>query len=184
MKKRMTILTLLLLLVVVSTLSYERPLPEEGARIYFVSMNHIKHGPALGWEWYKGPSSPLEGKIPGPRALLYALLAGPKDDSRLRSPFPNGLILESWQWDREVEGNIQVRLSEQYSALADISLTLADYCIVMTLAQVPGMKTVEITSGGYSATYRSHQLMAAEEAMLEDELAVPGTERLPNSTLP
>lgn len=183
MKRRLVMMTLLFLLVVGSTAYNRANSDEEYTRIYFVSMDKKNHGSALGWEPYRGPASPLEGKIPGPRALIYALLAGPKDDD-LQSPFPEGLTLESWQWDKKKKGNIQVRMSEQYSSLADISLTLADYCIVMTLAQIPEVETVEITSGGYSATYRSHQLLCGDEVMLFDELAVPGTERLPNSTLP
>ena len=62
-------------------------------------------------------------------------------------------------------------MSEQYGGLTDISLTLADYCIVLTLGQLEGVETVEITSQGHWASYRSHQQMAAGEAVLWDEMA-------------
>ena len=68
-------------------------------------------------------------------------------------------------------GVLLVGLSEQYGALADVSLTLADYCIVLTLAQVEGVETVEISTQGYQASYRSHQLLDPQEAVLRDELA-------------
>ena len=62
-------------------------------------------------------------------------------------------------------------MSEQYGGLTDISLTLADYCIVLTLSQVDGVETVEIISAGYTVSYRSHQQLSGEEAVLWDELA-------------
>ena len=64
-----------------------------------------------------------------------------------------------------------VDLSEQYGALADISLSLADYSIVLTLSQAEGVEEVEITAGGRRVNYRSHQLLSAGEAVLWDELA-------------
>jgi hypothetical protein len=64
-----------------------------------------------------------------------------------------------------------VGFSEQYGALADVSLTLADYCVVLTLTQVEGVDTVEISTQGYQASYRSHQLLDPQEAVLRDELA-------------
>ena len=51
-------------------------------------------------------------------------------------------------WDEERPGVFLVNLSEQYGALADISLSLADYSIVLTLSQVEGVEAVEITAGG------------------------------------
>ena len=64
-----------------------------------------------------------------------------------------------------------VDLSEQYGALADISLSLADYAIALTLSQADGVEGVEITARGHSVSYRSHQLLSAQEAVLWDNLA-------------
>lgn len=122
------------------------------------------HGPALDSEAYAG-----EGE-PGPEELLSALLAGPTREG-LRSPFPRGVSLRQWSWDEERPGVLLVGLSEQYGALADVSLTLADYCIVLTLSQVDGVETVEISTQGHHASYRSHQLLAPQEAVLWDGLA-------------
>jgi spore germination protein GerM len=93
------------------------------------------------------------------------LLAGPTQEG-LTTPFPNGVTLQSWEWDEELDGNIKVRLSEQYSDLTDISLTLADYCIVLTLTQIDGVESVELISNSYSASYRSHQILTADEVLL------------------
>ena len=129
--------------------------PEEGSPylLYFLEQDSACHGSALGSEPYQPPESqtgPSEGQdAPNPGDLLQALV----------------------EWDDEHPGNLRVRMSEQYGGLTDISLTLADYCIVLTLGQLEGVETVEITSQGHWASYRSHQQMAAGEAVLWDEMA-------------
>lgn len=136
--------------------------PEEGAYLlYFPVSGEYAHGPALDAQPYEGEEPP------GVQALMEALLAGPTQEG-LTSPFPRGVTLTAWE---QKEGNVlHITLSEQYSGLADISLTLADYCIVLTLSQLQGVDGVEIQSDGYSVNYRSHQLLRPEEA----ELRFPG----------
>lgn len=110
-----------------------------------------------------------DGACPGPGCLLTALLAGPAEEG-LRSPFPKGTALRSWSWDSQTPGQLRVVLSEQYSALSDVALTLADYCIVLTLCQLEGVETVEIQTSGYSVNYRGHSVMSQEEALLDNGL--------------
>ena len=146
-----------------------REIPQEagGFRLWFAAdegQANYGHGPALDSEAYAGVDDP------GPEELLSALLAGPTLEG-LRSPFPRGVTLRQLSWDEERPGVLLVGFSEQYGALADISLTLADYCVVLTLAQVEGVDTVEIFTQGYQASYRSHQLLDPQEAVLRDELA-------------
>ena len=105
-----------------------------------------------------------------PEALLSALLSGPTQEG-LTSPFPRGVTLRQWSWSEDQPGVLQVNLSEQYGALTDVSLTLADYAIVLTLSQAEGVEGVEISTEGHSASYRSHQLLTAQEAVLWDGLA-------------
>ena len=160
----------LLALYVVWSSGAKRPVqPQEGVRIYFVAQSDTHHGPALGSELYNGPLVTPKA-VPGPRALMTALLRGPRGE-QLRSPFPEGVELESWRWEPGKPGALQLRLTEQYSGLTDIDLTLADYCIVLTLSQIPHVRTVEIFSGGYTAGYREHQKLNREEAVLVDSLA-------------
>lgn len=136
--------------------------------LYFLSAPLTKgesgHGPALDWENYAGEGTPT------PEQLLEALLDGPTLEE-LSSPFPKGLSLRQCAWDEERTGVLVVSLSEQYGALTGISLTLADYCIVLTLSQLEGVEGVEIRAGGYASDYRSHQVLTREEALLSDVLA-------------
>ena len=133
--------------------------------LYYLLEGEPVHGSALDWEPYPGEADP------GPEELLTALLAGPTQEG-LTSPFPRGVSLLSWDWDEEEPGVLRITLSEQYGALTDISLTLADYCIVLTLSQLEEVEGVEIRSGGHSAGYRSHQTLRADEALLWDSSIV------------
>ena len=64
------------------------------------------------------------------------------------------------------EGVLALNLSEQYGGLTDISLTVADYCIVLTMSQLDGVEAVEINVAGQPVSYRNHQILTREEAVL------------------
>ena len=152
---------LLALLALCCACAQKEAVQESDYALYFLADEQTAHGPALETE----PYLPPEGEEPSPGALLEALAAGPRTEL-LRSPFPAGTVFQWWEWDPEQPGRVRVSMSEQYGGLTDISLTLADYCIVLTLAQVEGVESVEILSAGRSISYRSHQDLAPEEAEL------------------
>ncbi len=179
MKKRIYFVSaclaaLVVLVLVVLKLNGTDHTPE-GPVVYFTVSNEVNCGPALGCEPYRGPTTEYM-TIPNPRLFMNELLAGPYSEG-LTSPFPKGVSLESWRFDSNDPNNLQIRMSEQYNGLTDVSLTLADYCIVLTMSQIPGVETVEIVSGSYSASYRSHQLLRADEVELVDPL----TKTVPSS---
>ena len=131
--------------------------------LYFAVSSGVGHGPALDTQPLDWPED--RGR-PTPEDLLLALLSGPSQEG-LRSPFPRGVALLSWEREGET---VTVYLSEQYGGLTDMALTLADYCIVLTLSQLEGVEWVEIRSEGHTTSYRSHQLLQAGEAELTEEL--------------
>ena len=153
---------LLALALLLPACGHQEPEQPEGLVLWFRVGREESHGPALAAQPYEGEAQP--------EALLAALLAGPAQED-LISPFPRGVSLIRCQWDEEQPGVLLVSLSEQYGALADISLTLADYCVVLTLSQLEEVEQVEITAQGHWASYRSHQRLSSEEALLWDELA-------------
>ena len=121
--------------------------------LYFVSTQ--EHGPSIIGQPYETDGSPT------PKELIQALLAGPTQEE-LHSPFPAGLTLRSCT----LEGtHLTVDFSEQYGGLTDISLTLADYCVVRTVCQLEEIDTVEITVSGNPLPYRSHQVLTQQEAL-------------------
>lgn len=159
---------LLALLALCCACSKKQAAVEADYVLYFLADEQTAHGPALGTEPYlpREGEPGLEGEEePNPGALLGALTAGPRTET-LRSPFPARTTFQWWEWDPERPGHLRVSMSEQYGGLTDISLTLADYCIVLTLAQVEGVESVEILSAGRSISYRSHQDLTSEEAEL------------------
>ena len=131
--------------------------------LYFAVSSGVGHGPALDAQPLDWPED--RGQ-PTPEDLLLALLSGPPQEG-LRSPFPRGVALRSWEREGET---VTVYLSEQYGGLTDMALTLADYSIVLTLSQLEGVEWVEIRSEGHTSSYRSHQLLQAQEAVLTEEL--------------
>ncbi len=163
-KRRLTLLTVLLALLSLLPAGCAGEREEEGGYdLYFLAARGGGRGAALEAQRWTA------GEDPDPGELLSALLAGPQGEE-LSSPFPKGVTLQSWAWDEKVPGKVLVVLSEQYSGLTDISLTLADYSVVLTLSQLPEVESVEIQSTGYSANYRAHQTLSPEEAVLSDPL--------------
>ena len=161
MKQKLTAL-LLLFALLLSACGRESGVENSPYVLYFRSS--ADQGPALATQPYEGKETPT------PDDLLDALLSGPTAED-LVSPFPARVTLLRWEWGEDNPGHLRVWLSEQYSGLTDISLTLADYCVVLTLSQLEGVESVEILSQGHSINYRNHQIMRAEEALLTDEAA-------------
>ena len=131
-----------------------------GVLLYFCTGSQTHHGPAIQSQPYSGPAGP------GVEELVAALLAGPTQEG-LVSPFPQGLSLQDWEL---ADGLLTLNFSEQYGGLADVSLTLADYCLVLTLSQIEGVDTVQIQSAGHTYHSRSHQTLKPGEAVLDQTL--------------
>jgi len=121
--------------------------------LYFTST--LDYGPSIVSQPYEADAPPT------PEQLIQALLSGPSQEE-LHSPFPSGLTLRRCSLK---DNHLTVDFSEQYSGLSDISLTLADYCVVLTVCQLEGIDSVEITVSGRPLSYRSHQILTKEEAL-------------------
>ena len=96
------------------------------------------------------------------RALMELLLAGP-DEATLHSPIPEGTALRSLS----VSGRrARVDLSAPYARLSGIDLSLADYCITLTLSQLPNVNAVSITANGSELPYRETQVLLSADTLL------------------
>lgn len=96
-------------------------------------------------------------------AVLGALLAGPPEESGLTSPFPRGTSLLDWSLE---SGILLVDLSRAYGDLVGVDLTLADYCITLTMTQLEGVEGVRVTVNGGELPYRDRQVFYAEDVIL------------------
>ena len=88
----------------------------------------------------------------------------------LVSPYPAGTQVRSWRLEG---GTLYVDFNEPYSRLTGVQLTLADYCTVLTLTQLDEVEQVCITAAGEELPERTHQMLRAEDVLLQDENQAP-----------
>lgn len=151
----------LLLVLLLALTACKTSFKNGGYQLYFrVDPESTTHGAAISSQAYPGKEEP------GVEELFSALMNGPTQKG-LVSPFPQGVTLVSWELS---DGLLTLNLSEQYGGLADVSLTLADYCLVLTMSQLAGVESVQIQSDGHTYHSRSHQSMTAQEAILDPTL--------------
>ena len=98
-------------------------------------------------------------------ALMAELLKGPVDQT-LKSPFPKGTGLNSVE---QKGTEIHVDFSAVYGTLSGMDLTLADYAVTMTLAQLPDVARVRITVAGNNLDYRSRQVFLIRDILFPNE---------------
>ena len=128
-------------------------------------------GDALGAERSTLPKEseePMEQQV---EDLMNALLAGP-GGTELKSPFPEGTRLLGV----ELRGShAKVDLSSAYRALSGIDLTLADYCITLTLTQLSAVRSVSILVRGQELSYRDSQRFRPKDVLLSSTEDVVAT---------
>ena len=94
---------------------------------------------------------------------MLALLMGECKDKAFRSPIPKGTVLLSC----EVRGSTAyVDFSAAYGQLSGMDLTLADYCVTLSLTQIPGIYSARITVAGQDLAYRDTNLFLASDVLL------------------
>ncbi|MEA4814813.1 MAG: GerMN domain-containing protein [Oscillospiraceae bacterium] len=94
--------------------------------------------------------------------IIDKLLAGP-DDTELISPFPAGTKLNSVKVSAR---HAQVDMSEQYGRLSGMDLTIADYCITLSLTQLSNIGSVAVTVNGEPIPYRDTQRFMSRDVLL------------------
>lgn len=113
------------------------------------------------------PAIDMEHRVweepPTAEQLLRALLEGPRSE-HLKTPFPEGVSLRSVFVDK-FSRTAQVDLSEQYGGLAGVDLTVADYCITLTLCQLSEINSVRIRVEGQYISYRDRQQMRTGDVL-------------------
>lgn len=97
--------------------------------------------------------------------LVTALLQGPGDAFAL-SPFPGGTTLQKLT---VAGGRATVDLSAQYARLSNVDLSIADYCLTLTLTQLDGVYAVRVTANGRELPYRKTQLLTAADVLLSTD---------------
>lgn len=143
-----------------------RPQEEEaGLRLWFPV------DPALGGLSAALDACPYAGEEHSVPALLDALAAGPPAEAQeLCRAIPAGARVLSWSLENRV---VNVELSAAYAELVGVELTLADYCIALTLAQLPGVDGVRVTVSGGGQSYRDRQALYPEDVLFSGAEETP-----------
>lgn len=123
---------------------------------------------AVAWEdrqWEKEPTA-LD--------LVKALVEEGPQSEELCSPFPEGVWVRGIFVDKST-GIVQVDLSGEYRNLVGFDLTVADYCIALTLCQLPGIDTVRIKVEGELLSARDRQSLQVGDVLLSGIAEEPTT---------
>ena len=96
------------------------------------------------------------------RAAVELLLGGCTEPA-FASPVPPGTRLLGCT---ALGRTVTVDLSAAYGQLSGMELTVADYCLVLTLTQIPGVHIVRILVEGRELPYRASNTLLAGDALL------------------
>jgi germination protein M len=152
--RKLSLLLAAALLFGLCACSFVQGAEEDSLSLWFVSQKEHEN-PELKSYDYEGAAD-----VP---SMMEALLTGPAITTGLRSAIPEGTRLLSWS----VKGDLaKIDLSEPYDTLEGVSLTLADYCITLTLTQLENVKNVHITVNGRDVSRRSKQIFSASDVVL------------------
>lgn len=94
--------------------------------------------------------------------LLDRLLQQPYESGQ-SSPFPDGTEVRSWSLEN---GVLSLDFSEQYGGLSGIDLTLANYCLALTLCQVDSVEAVQVTVEGETLPFQTTSQLRTEDVIL------------------
>ena len=135
----------------------------DGLRLYYpVPLEEHPGGDAISSVTVDWDTLPQEDRAAQAEAVL-ALLMGGCQEERFQSPVPSGTSLRSV----EVKGGTAwVDFSGSYSQLSGMALTIADYCVALSLTQLEGVYAVRITVNGQELAYRDSNLFLASDVLL------------------
>lgn len=148
----------LLLCGCIPTLDEDAATLGEAIQLYYAVGSDVVGGAAVDSELYYIQDS--EHAI---QEALDCLLAGPQEGSQLTSPFPENLQLVSWTL---TDGTLYLEFDAAYDSLTGVALTLADYCLTLTLCQLEGVESVTVLAGRSELVTKQIQDMTQEDVLL------------------
>lgn len=94
---------------------------------------------------------------------VLRLLMGGCEDKNFRMPMPAGTKLQLCQI---IGSTVWVDFSAAYGQRSGIELTMADYCVALSLVQIPSVYTVRITVDGRGLAYRERNDFRADDILV------------------
>ena len=155
---------------------------QEGLRLYYAaSLDTHRGGDAIDSVTIDWDELPQGDQVARAESVL-ALLMGMCQEKGFQSPIPAGTTLRSVTI---IGGTACVDFSGSYGQLSGMALTIADYCVALSLTQLEGIYAVRITVNEQDLAYRDNDLFLAGDVLLTsmDDVVRTLTARLyfPNS---
>lgn len=135
----------------------------DGLRLYYaVPLDTHPGGDAIDHvtvDWNSLPEGDKTARV----AAVLSLLMGECHEKGFQSPIPAGTTLRS----AEVKGSTAwVDFAGSYGQLSGMDLTIADYCVALSLTQLEGVYAVRITVNGQELAYRDSNMFLAGDVLL------------------
>lgn len=182
MKRKRIVLTALALVLLALAGCGVVQKEQEGLRLYYAaSLDTHRGGDAIDSVTIDWDELPQGDQVARAESVL-ALLMGMCQEKGFQSPIPAGTTLRSVTI---IGGTACVDFSGSYGQLSGMALTIADYCVALSLTQLEGIYAVRITVNEQELAYRDNDLFLAGDVLLTsmDDVVQTLTARLyfPNS---
>ena len=182
MKRKRIVLTALALVLLALAGCGVVQKEQEGLRLYeAASLDTHRGGDAIDSVTIDWDELPQGDQVARAESVL-ALLMGMCQEKGFQSPIPAGTTLRSVTI---IGGTACVDFSGSYGQLSGMALTIADYCVALSLTQLEGIYAVRITVNEQELAYRDNDLFLAGDVLLTsmDDVVRTLTARLyfPNS---
>ena len=182
MKRKRSMLTALALVLLALAGCGVVQKEQEGLRLYYAaSLDTHRGGDAIDSVTIDWDELPQGDQVARAESVL-ALLMGMCQEKGFQSPIPAGTTLRSVTI---IGGTACVDFSGSYGQLSGMALTIADYCVALSLTQLDGIYAVRITVNEQELAYRDNDLFLAGDVLLTsmDDVVRTLTARLyfPNS---
>lgn len=182
MKRKLIVLTALALVLLALAGCGVVQKEQEGLRLYYAaSLDTHRGGDAIDSVTIDWDELPQGDQVARAESVL-ALLMGMCQEKGFQSPIPAGTTLRSVTI---IGGTARVDFSGSYGQLSGMALTIADYCVALSLTQLEGIYAVRITVNEQELAYRDNDLFLAGDVLLTsmDDVVQTLTARLyfPNS---
>ena len=136
---------------------------QEGLRLYYAaSLETHRGGDAIDSVTVDWDELPQGNQVARAESVL-ALLMGACQEKGFQNPIPAGTTLRSVTI---LGGTACVDFSGSYGQLSGMDLTIADYCVTLSLTQLEGIYAVRITVNGQDLAYRDSNLFLAGDVLL------------------
>ena len=182
MKRKLIVLTALALVLLALAGCGVVQKEQEGLRLYYAaSLDTHRGGDAIDSVTIDWDELPQGDQVARAESVL-ALLMGMCREKGFQSPIPDGTTLRSVTI---IGGTACVDFSGSYGQRSGMALTIADYCVALSLTQLDGIYAVRITVNEQELAYRDNDLFLAGDVLLTsmDDVVRTLTARLyfPNS---